>query len=174
MAGLLLEEVLDMRLLILAVLLTSCGCENTEYYNTRFDKQFIGEEFQPLYDEYKVAMTEHGYDTNQALRIANIHFVDKFEDPTTLASCSIIGYMSHTIRWQITVSKEDWKGSGPWTHKAVLFHELTHCVFGLDHSKIPGSIQNAYLSVREESWKNNWTHKVEELFLFIKNKGVED
>jgi len=72
---------------------------------------------------------------------------------------NVAGYCIPTFG--ILINEERWASMGPYQKKELIFHELGHCVLGLEH-KEPGLMAPVMHS--EEEVKKNWDAWVNEFF----------
>lgn len=63
---------------------------------------------------------------------------------------------------------------GSLRERATTFHELTHALYGLGHSVVPNSIQNAYIPTEEVLEDTSWDNLVNDLFHFIQRGGRDE
>ena len=122
--------------LILLFLLTSCATlkERPEGF---FDPELL--QMKEWYEQDAIA---RGFDITPKFEMIGMRFVDRFprnDGPNqTIAVCSIqTGPGGYTT---IEVSREDWDRDRPFKMRALVYHELTHCIYLLDHSTISATI----------------------------------
>jgi hypothetical protein len=99
-------------------------------------------------------------------RIACVDHID-VADPDTI----LVGQTEWVLRGSMELDAQIViVCSGPPVYqKSIVFHELTHAVFELGHTKRPKEIQNEYVPTVSEL--KNWRLRVHMLFLFIMNGG---
>lgn len=131
------ETIIMLSTLIIFVSLTACAVISTiPIEHDRFFDSYI--------NEYKM-LTK--LDTSNI----RIKFVENFDSGTTAGMCTY--YKKHPELNYIRVSRTFWKNADKLTKKALLFHELTHCVglyYGHDNrykisNYCPTSIMNSWI-----------------------------
>ena len=75
-----------------------------------------------------------------------------------------IGYNQRDV-WVVPKYHVD----GPLTFKALMFHELAHCMHGLDHLDNT-LIMDTDLENNEEFWQNNWDVAIQDLMQQLHKK----
>jgi hypothetical protein len=119
---------------LLLLLLASCGHIDERQYTPTFDQTNYGE-FDDYVTDFKVLLAVH----NVAVKYPTLVSIGWVPAGKYLAECHyyLEPNRSTTVSW-ITVG-EDMRGQGlrlRWT----IYHELGHCLLGLDHSKFRGDL----------------------------------
>lgn len=101
------------RLLILCLFLTACADKKETLY------QGIDPEFQEFVDEFQVDSIQQGKPVTVYIPI-NFHEMDGFA-----GKCK--------NKAEILIDPDDWESRSVHQQKALIYHELGHCVLGRDH-----------------------------------------
>ena len=131
--------------LTLSIWLASCG--PTEIFDTPTDSH-VDSEYALLLDEFINTTALHGLDLS-SLSIPH-HIIAVSEVPIETAVGLCINYGDY---WEIQIYDQ----LPPLTAKAVLWHELGHCVLDMHHWNTGiGDIMNAYLPLKDKYWSKIW------------------
>ena len=160
--------------LALCLVVGACGNRTADDVGLRFTPvttqrpdHLVEPALQPLVDSYLVDLTASGliprYDTQR------VEFGDT--DPNSLGFCQLLGVVDSrgniTDSWRVIVIDKTLNPTSAVT-RAVVYHELTHCSFGINHSKTPGTAMYPILSTDEKFWKATWSTRLRELMEDIK------
>ncbi len=134
----------------LTVFILLCGCQRGQHH----DIVGIDPAFQPYYDEFGAI-----YKMYVGVPIG---FVNQPSPRDGVCMVLEDGYR------QIEVDPKDWQGFSELERKALVFHELGHCVFGRTHNRwplvdgCPYSIMNP-VTLGDWCMSNHFDHYVNEL-----------
>lgn len=122
-------------LLSLAILSTSCQSDHLEEEILQEANANIQSELFPYFDAFKDAARDYGMeiDYNTSNVTAKLEYIN---DGSVAGTCSTNG---HDIR-DIVIDKAFWDRASYLSKEMVIFHELGHCILGRGHSE--GSFQN--------------------------------
>lgn len=97
-------------------------------------------------------------------RAQSVTFVSQKEIPQTQAEKDtvIIGYCTEDGR--VVLSRDVWESSGMLSNKALLFHELGHCVLDLGHAPKPAINIMAPCMLEDDILAENWASLIKKLF----------
>ena len=143
------------RLLMISILGLLCYYGVSYYNYMNSGVIYVDPSLETLVEEWKSEMTEHGIPyEDQYKRIRRIEIVNDY---------GVAGQCDHTNRI-ITIDKDQLL-KGYYTTKVVLWHELGHYVFDLDHTD--GIMKSHTYS--EELYKQNWEEMKVEYLNQIRN-----
>ena len=182
-------------LAILTLVITACG-ENQPTHGPILDKapiqgtppavpaEDMGIYVQQFYDQAK----EHGIPHPEVM-ISRIYFVDEKWSENEIGNC--LSYMviidgknlGIAGKNEIKILRSFWDKSTGLTRKALITHELAHCILGLEHSEVADDVMSPVMSydyingipgfneaVFDEGRKHMWAMPKEEMYL---NGGKE-
>lgn len=156
---------------LIIMFMTGCGTETAKNMRSVFwdipvePDAFIDPYFEPLIAEYKADMAACGFDEGSFNDIVRIEFVEPKGKTLLLGICAVIQLDDGTYYRRIAI-RGDTRGTD--IEKPLFYHEMTHCVYGLDHDNIPGSIMYPELSGQYGYWDLTWTKQVKQLCGMIK------
>lgn len=149
-------------LMLCQVLLTACGCADPEVYVNR---AVINPAFLDIYLEYKADLVYYDYSTTP--NHLNIMYTDEFRQLGKVGECAITDeHLSNNQEMYATIRilRKYYNSQGPYTKRALLYHELTHCIFYIGHFGKTGNIMAPDIASNEKYWENHWVEQVDTLF----------
>jgi hypothetical protein len=160
-----------MKWIFAGLLLTACSTTTNSTYTPPAAKH-VGctrEQALPVVDERVSVWVDDFFAEAQkrgstCYKAKSVRFVaqDKIPQDKTTAGASVIGYC--TSSGNVVLSEQVWASYGLLFNKALLFHELGHCVLQLDHA--PESALNlmAPYMLSEITLAENWAELMTKLF----------
>lgn len=171
-----------MKFLLLLLFLVGCATTPSKEHDNGPDGTLPGQrpisfydpELEQLYDFYKLDAALYGV-TIPPHDIVTMRFIDAFpeahdKDGREIGECDWDQDAKGKFQ-AIYILNEAWNRDMPYTMRAIVYHELTHCIFYLEHSKITGSIMSSTAVDDEDYWANDWTWHLNALFNYIKGIG---
>lgn len=161
-----------MKLILLTTILVSCGPSNSvDWPETPLDKEPPYVEREEPIEELNLIVNsflndceaKYGADTSL---ISKLEFV-RYGDPSTDENRNIVGVCNiYTVNGKIVRTNIIMQDMGDHLlNKALLYHELGHCVLNLDHTEQdPQTIMSPYIS-NSKFYKSNWDELVENMCL---------
>lgn len=131
-----------------------------------------GEERQPIVQEVEAIPYLKQFETDAArygitLTTADVSvvFVGESEmwNPATLAYSQGICTVSSS-GLTIRLLKPYWNKAGIWTKRALMYHELGHCILGRRHSSSMQSLMYTSSTAVEDFFRSNESQTLDELF----------
>jgi hypothetical protein len=110
-------------LLVLSLALIGCGKPHDGYK---------ADEVAPYVVSYLALAAEYGMPASEErLEAGSIRLVDSLDvdDPSILAICQ----GKNARYWRILIRKDVWAKANDTERKLLMYHELAHCVHGMDH-----------------------------------------
>lgn len=153
----------------------SCGTHpNDEGTNpflpvrTYHPTHFVEASLQNLVDAFHSDMAAAGLTTLYTTQ--RIEYADL--KPTQLGFCEVMQATDRQTHqtidtWRVITISRKLPPESPLT-KATVYHELTHCEFGVGHSTYRYSIMYPTLDGSDEFWESTWATRLEELVEDIK------
>jgi hypothetical protein len=153
------------------LLLSSCGSSPSDWMTIHvtmapFERKPVTPTLQLLVDEFIVECGE-----NYARDLSSLRKMESIEygDPSTKESPFVVGmcmqwYSQGTFRKGNIVVK---KLYDPMLNKAIMFHELGHCVLGLSHVEQSDKEIMSPFMMSSSYYEKNWTSLVRNLCLSV-------
>jgi hypothetical protein len=158
-----------MKLLPLLLLVTACGSESpVDWINGPTDKPPIVEPQEPELS-LKQMLDSFLYDCGTVYK-ADVSNISKLEyirygnpatedSPNTVGLCTTQTYDGKLAKATIVIKEM----STPTLTKAVLYHELGHCVLGLDHTEQDPQTMMSPMMSTTAFYKANWDVLVKDM-----------
>lgn len=146
----------------LFIIATSCGCEEPAVYTNRAK---IDPVFLEIYLQYKVDMHHYGF--HSVPNHLTIQFTDDFGRFGKVGECTLVYDNQDEVHAGIAIGREYWRHQGQQTQKALLYHELTHCIFYIGHSGKFGDIMYDEIRSVEVYWIEHMKEQIENLFTVV-------
>ncbi len=161
-----------MRLLLLsALMLTACGRDDIDAFTPLEPKQpesieyFHDPELEPYVLDYLAFSDEQGLTYGYASFLRRVEYVDKMEDDH-IGLCEYYTNGERTIK----ILRREY---GELQMRALMYHELAHCVHNSDHTeKVNPHIMNPNLPW-EQQLEADWGGMLYALADFIKAGGKD-
>ena len=119
------------KFLILYLFLIGCG---SEMASQSLPNKELNEEFKPYYFKFTAIILDVELTINKPIKwnkyIGEIKMVDKMSDKI-IGLCKIF----NETTWEIDISNNFWVSCDTEDKKILMYHELSHCILGLNHSK---------------------------------------
>lgn len=113
---------------------------------------------QPYVDEFVQDAKDHNTVVNFD-SFQGFYFDSDLQD-NVMAVC----HVSITNRTWISISPFWWNAIDDGAKRALIYHELGHCILGRDHEEEPGHIMSAELSTVARHWDIGWDLAIDRLF----------
>lgn len=148
-------------------LYVSCGKDIQDYFKNTED--YSGKKSKTHQDfKYYIELFENSYNVN-----VNVPIIYNYEDPLYAGAC----YTYSDGYKEIKVNKKFWENYSTEQREVLIFHELGHCVFNLDHDNnhslyCPASVMRSYLFSDFEilyCYIPNRSYYLDDLFFKYKN-----
>lgn len=168
--------------ILLLPILEGCGKSDDELIEDLFFKDiysgghrpdiFIDPDLQKYLDEYDSTLAEYGIDVDRSI-LYRLEYVDELKDGDKELLGICYRYRDQEGSYATVKIK---RVDNPLVIRAIVFHELGHCIQSLDHSKKSGSLMYPSLTINPLYYEENWTKLVDEMVEYIKfgDKETED
>jgi len=157
-------------LLVTLSLLVGCGA--SPMYDAPKPRRYVHADFKPYLEEFQNIMRSAGKHDGDIRSLNHFIWVDQFKDPSTpvVGQCQSLEYSGTFYKkrmWNIEILKREYS---PNQLRELLFHELGHCIYKLDHRDDKLAIMNPYLS-SEKQLVPAWDEMLQD---FIDSVGDEE
>lgn len=165
--------------LLILPLLEGCGRAKDELDDYIFQEinrkvnrpdRFIDPDLQPFMDEYVRDMSDRGIDTDIS-NLYRLEYADVLEIEEKGEVRKLLGVCYHNRDpkgYYGTI--KILRGHGEEVTRAIVYHELGHCVHDLDHSDKPNTLMFPSLTTNPQFYVDNWTQLVDEMVEYIKQQ----
>jgi hypothetical protein len=133
--------------------------------------KFIDPKIKYYYREYLAVIDQNGLGHGDDYALRSIRF-NSFNDDVIGVCYRYWQKMpngSNALSFSY-IEVENIQEEYPCKFRALIYHELTHCLFDQAHSEKEGHIMYPYM-MSEEYCRENWVDLQEELMTYIKNDG---
>lgn len=129
-------------------------------------------DLQAFADQYLDEMAKAGVSTKYYGRLLRLEYVDAFDDKepaNTIGLCNKYTDQDGVF----TTIKIKRVETNSFINRAIVFHEMGHCVNNLKHSDERGSIMYPELTMNTQYYVENWDSLVTGLVQYIKDQGQD-
>lgn len=150
------------KIVAITLLLTACG---PEFRRQPSGHSGVDAELQPLLDEWVAKMHDAQVDISRLSVTHKIEYVDSVAGEFNIENVRIGLCVQDWEHWHVYIKKTKQDN----VRRAVLWHELGHCVLDMDHAELPGEIMFAYIPDSSNYWDRVWPEAVENYIVKAKN-----
>jgi Zn-dependent peptidase ImmA (M78 family) len=141
-------------------ILTSCSGEKT--HKTGEATLMVTQELEPYLDDWISECKKRNIDHSNILNLHSIYTNDNLDEYTH----AITYFDTHEIEIKTN-------GQTEWQKRFLMYHELGHYVFGLEHSRYDDVIMT--WDMKYENWYSmNWEEMKDEYFETVSDKYHKD
>jgi hypothetical protein len=155
-------------ILILAVLTTyNCSSNREPDVDIRYGGSdsdvVIDEELRPYVGAYLSLMDDANITPDCPLTVPSIGFGDVTrgeENSTTVGLCTIHSLVGFEIWGEVLVRREYWDMMSDVVRRWLIYHELTHCYYQMDHVDNPDAIMYYTIHGTDDAMESRWNREL--------------
>jgi hypothetical protein len=168
-------------LLLTGLAISSCGSDRLDTTFTTPPEHLrpqIDKDLQPILDQFLVDASDYSLGVGHLAEMQKLVFTNpevsaRWESDShgTLGLCQYYGESATAksdskVWWNVYI--KDMPSS--CVRDLVVYHELAHCIYRVDHSSSTESVMYPYLNTSEETCQFTWNDKIATLFKTISKR----